>query len=425
MNIEPKPLIPHAVDIQLADTTILRHLPQLRRLQGTTAYNVIMNLCYFAQSHIECSWDPQNRPKALLFFQAAQFRVSELMRSSTCQDTTEALRIVRSRIAAMELLVKTVDTANSANNQTWKQALDPLVQMFKSVRKLCLEDDTSSVLSECSTCDEYFADETSSEENPVNENAIMESLQPTLTFSQSTHSKLSVETCRLLSVEPNYDSEDDMMNEQSSLSACSFVDDQSIFTSPRQTPCKQELNTPIGEVFEETEVNDEDTSSEYMPVENASRASTDDEEGSDKETLLFETTGRRHSASSSCKTSVNDAESPSQETTHLSITKYSSQTLRFLETMFYEVYSCRSKLSKQERYLIQRQTGLPPRSITYWFANHKRRYQRELLKYRRSGAKSYAEYLDKAYSKEQPGQESSIKGKGHSKARQDRATHKK
>ncbi|KAI7901996.1 uncharacterized protein BX663DRAFT_513168 [Cokeromyces recurvatus] len=65
------------------------------------------------------------------------------------------------------------------------------------------------------------------------------------------------------------------------------------------------------------------------------------------------------------------------------ITSYDSQTSFYLKSVFFEVYSCQSKLTKQQRLEVQRKTGLPPRNITYWFSNHKRRFQNTLKIYRK------------------------------------------
>lgn len=369
----------------LAHKTILRHFPQLRLLHGTPSYSVITNLCYFAQSHIESAWHPQHRAKALLFFQSAQIRISEMIRGADCQDMVNTLSILRSRIAAMEYLVKTVETSANAYNKTWKQAVDPLVQLFKTVRKRHQDeyDETDSVCEDCSTCAEASSDE----------DTVIESLEPSLIFSQSTDAESSSFTCSQGSEELKCDQEDVEIYAESSLTPRSPYTGQLLFQDTPKAVCKQEPDTPMEETSETTddiEMNDEDTSSEYMPLDNESRASTVDL--SDKEDHLFEPPPSRCSTTSSSKTSLIDPDSPAESTHNTS--KYSPQTLYCLETMFFEVYSCRSKLSKNERHLIQRQTGLPPRSITYWFANHKRRYQRELQKYRRSGAESYAEYLE-------------------------------
>ncbi|ORE14502.1 hypothetical protein BCV71DRAFT_220864 [Rhizopus microsporus] len=57
---------------------------------------------------------------------------------------------------------------------------------------------------------------------------------------------------------------------------------------------------------------------------------------------------------------------------------YDSQTTAYLQSMFFETYSKQTKLTKQQRLEVQRKTGLPSRNITYWFSNHKRRFQGSL-----------------------------------------------
>lgn len=60
------------------------------------------------------------------------------------------------------------------------------------------------------------------------------------------------------------------------------------------------------------------------------------------------------------------------------ITAYDSQTTTYLQSVFFEVYSKQPKLTKQQRIEVQKKTGLPSRNITYWFSNHKRRFQGSL-----------------------------------------------
>ncbi|KAI9487227.1 MAG: hypothetical protein EXX96DRAFT_462563, partial [Benjaminiella poitrasii] len=81
------------------------------------------------------------------------------------------------------------------------------------------------------------------------------------------------------------------------------------------------------------------------------------------------------------------------------VTSYDSQTSFYLKSVFFEVYSCQSKLTKQQRLEVQKKTGLPPRNITYWFSNHKRRFQNTLKIYRKivqeaNGAiKNYCDFI--------------------------------
>ncbi|KAI8375486.1 hypothetical protein BD560DRAFT_70831 [Blakeslea trispora] len=64
------------------------------------------------------------------------------------------------------------------------------------------------------------------------------------------------------------------------------------------------------------------------------------------------------------------------------VTSYDSQTSEYLKSVFFEIYSCQNKLTKQQRLEVQRRTGLPSRNITYWFSNHKRRFKDTLKIYR-------------------------------------------
>ncbi|RCH86091.1 hypothetical protein CU097_007835 [Rhizopus azygosporus] len=67
-----------------------------------------------------------------------------------------------------------------------------------------------------------------------------------------------------------------------------------------------------------------------------------------------------------------------KETKKKRVKAYDSQTTAYLQSMFFETYSKQIKLTKQQRLEVQRKTGLPSRNITYWFSNHKRRFQGSL-----------------------------------------------
>jgi hypothetical protein len=82
------------------------------------------------------------------------------------------------------------------------------------------------------------------------------------------------------------------------------------------------------------------------------------------------------------------------------VTSYDSQTSFYLKSVFFEVYSCQNKLTKYQRAQVQKKTGLPSRNITYWFSNHKRRFQQTLAVYRKTvedskgSIKNYTDFLE-------------------------------
>ncbi|KAI8583225.1 hypothetical protein K450DRAFT_224825 [Umbelopsis ramanniana AG] len=357
---------------------------------------MVTNLCYLAQSHIENAWHPQNREKALLFFQMAQIHLSEMLLHTTCQDVTDVLKIIRARITAMEFLVKTVEISSISYNHNWRQALDPIVQMFKNVKLECqtVADDLNT---DSSTCVEDSSDNDS----------VIESLKPTVKFCKSSDTKLKTVRCIKPLEDPLFSPEEEAISEYSCPST--GFGDRIINEIPTKM-MKEPINASHDIQYEVDEAQDidhagDDSSSEYMPVDDSiSLGSTDDETDAFRNSPFSDI----DDSVPSSKTSVHDLE-PTMDKNEQN-TKYNARTLHYLETMFFEVYSCRDKLSKSERILIQRQTGLPPRSITYWFANHKRRYQKELQKYRRSMATSYDEYLATTSK-----HKTIFKGKGQSK----------
>ncbi|KAI7862570.1 hypothetical protein BDF14DRAFT_1527340 [Spinellus fusiger] len=85
--------------------------------------------------------------------------------------------------------------------------------------------------------------------------------------------------------------------------------------------------------------------------------------------------------------------------TRRTATSYDASTTHYLKSVFFSIYSKRDKLTKDQRREVQEQTGLKPRNITYWFSNHKRRFQTSLKVFkqtvRESGGrvKSYDDFL--------------------------------
>ncbi|KAI9302371.1 hypothetical protein BJ944DRAFT_270023 [Cunninghamella echinulata] len=81
-------------------------------------------------------------------------------------------------------------------------------------------------------------------------------------------------------------------------------------------------------------------------------------------------------------------------------TSYDTETTKYLKRVFFTVYSQRDKLTKEQRKEVQQHTQLQPRNITYWFSNHKRRFQQSLELYKRVLAESkgviqnYDDYLN-------------------------------
>jgi hypothetical protein len=67
-------------------------------------------------------------------------------------------------------------------------------------------------------------------------------------------------------------------------------------------------------------------------------------------------------------------------------------------TMFFEVYSVRSKLTKAERQAAHEFTNISHRNLTYWFSNRKRRDPNDLEEYKKLVSEStitcYKDYLE-------------------------------
>ncbi|KAI9269963.1 hypothetical protein BY458DRAFT_572313 [Sporodiniella umbellata] len=76
------------------------------------------------------------------------------------------------------------------------------------------------------------------------------------------------------------------------------------------------------------------------------------------------------------------------------ITAYNAEITTYLQSVFFDIYSKQSKLTKQQRREVQEKTGLPSRNITYWFSNHKRRFQISLNQFKKKHTDSSLTYLD-------------------------------
>lgn len=68
----------------------------------------------------------------------------------------------------------------------------------------------------------------------------------------------------------------------------------------------------------------------------------------------------------------------STQKTRRTATSYDAKTTHYLKSIFFDIYSTKDKLTKDQRRKVQQETGLKPRNITYWFSNHKRRFQHSL-----------------------------------------------
>lgn len=86
--------------------------------------------------------------------------------------------------------------------------------------------------------------------------------------------------------------------------------------------------------------------------------------------------------------------------TRRTATSYDAQTTHYLKSIFFDIYSNRDKLTKDQRRQIQKETGLKPRNITYWFSNHKRRFHNSLLVFKKiikdskGSVKNYDDFLE-------------------------------
>lgn len=133
---------------------------------------------------------------------------------------------------------------------------------------------------------------------------------------------------------------------------------------------KKETSDEEYELEEEEEEDDDydynDDDEDYVAPED------DDDYGYRKRAKKVSNKGKSSSSSRSRR------QSSGSKHTRRTATSYDAQTTHYLKSIFFDIYSIRDKLTKEQRKQVQKETGLKPRNITYWFSNHKRRFQNTL-----------------------------------------------
>ncbi|KAI9311217.1 hypothetical protein BX666DRAFT_1999052 [Dichotomocladium elegans] len=195
-----------------------------------------------------------------------------------------------------------------------------------------------------------------------------------------------------------HDGEDEVLSGQDT------DDSQSVFESPFDDDTEFE---PMDE--EDTyDDDDDDDDDEYTETKRAVRSSRRHDTQPQKQKSRASKQATRRKDGDNDKSAENSDEGilatrrifrTPRHHTRRTATSYDAETTHYLKSVFFSIYSKRDKLTKEQRRQVQIHTGLKPRNITYWFSNHKRRFQRALKVYKQTvqktgGAiKSYDDFL--------------------------------
>ncbi|KAL1932512.1 hypothetical protein VTP01DRAFT_8190 [Rhizomucor pusillus] len=183
----------------------------------------------------------------------------------------------------------------------------------------------------------------------------------------------------------------------------------------QQAQCSEEEADSQQSSGTSTVVETEDNDTEYEPTEGDESSEPEDDDDDDEYTETKQRTARhrsknkkrqprRRSSSSTTTTQLQQAcfvrrPRTTRKFTRRTATSYDAETTHYLKSVFFNIYSQREKMSKDQRRQVQEQTGLKPRNITYWFSNHKRRFQASLLVFKhtvresKGKVKTYDDFL--------------------------------
>ncbi|KAI8377401.1 uncharacterized protein BYT42DRAFT_570223 [Radiomyces spectabilis] len=170
----------------------------------------------------------------------------------------------------------------------------------------------------------------------------------------------------------------------------------------KEGSCGEENNGTVDDDFSSVEAT-VDTDDEYVPDDSLPDDSDDDDSVSAsssysigiKRRLRQQSPGRRGSKASGFSEYIKTPSPAVKQTA----TSYDPATTQYLKSIFFTEYSRRPKLTKAQRQEIQKHTKLSSRKITYWFSNHKRRFQGALKVFKSlvddttNNVKTYEEFL--------------------------------
>lgn len=176
---------------------------------------------------------------------------------------------------------------------------------------------------------------------------------------------------------------------------CNTVRDLTLSPYQSNSPLNtlSEVNNSDFEMDNEEEINIEDDG-EYV-------VSDEDEDWKENKQTKYRcsTTPRRYRGGKRTNV-VTKQLGIERQFTRRTATSYDAQTTHYLKSIFFDIYSNRDKLTKDQRRQVQKETGLKPRNITYWFSNHKRRFHNSLLVFKKiindskGSVKNYDDFLE-------------------------------
>ncbi|KAF7724383.1 hypothetical protein EC973_001108 [Apophysomyces ossiformis] len=186
--------------------------------------------------------------------------------------------------------------------------------------------------------------------------------------------------------------DNNFMSSISSISSSSYSHDSDISEK------RSEDMTNSDNEKEDTVITDDDQrDKDYEESSEEEEEEEEEEDGDESEDFIWKSTKKK-------KRSYRSFLYPSKKTRgqrrRRTATSYDSETTHYLKSVFFNIYSKQDKLTKEQRLRVQRHTGLKPRNITYWFSNHKRRFQTALQVFRQTvresngQVKTYNDFLE-------------------------------
>ncbi|KAI8150310.1 hypothetical protein BJV82DRAFT_586709 [Fennellomyces sp. T-0311] len=152
-------------------------------------------------------------------------------------------------------------------------------------------------------------------------------------------------------------------------------------TPPDSSSAEEVCDTPMSIDDEDDEL-DDDNDADYRDdddhEETEEEVIDEDDEYIEPEAKLASRRRRVPRVKQSSEGAVVKRPRAPRHYTRRTATSYDAETTHYLKSIFFSIYSKRDKLTKDQRRQVQQHTGLKPRNITYWFSNHKRRFQTSL-----------------------------------------------
>ncbi|OBZ83966.1 hypothetical protein A0J61_07984 [Choanephora cucurbitarum] len=376
---------------------ILQEYPDLSSFIGHKDSMTFCHLWLKLQQAISSARQPQHRPRIQAWLKSAALQIHFLLVSIVKSNpgnndmTSEprcmfsAFRRLKDRIEIVHQVFQLIENGRVWFNQSPLEAIQPLVDAASQIKE------NMSYFSDRSNAIPVMGD-TSDHVTMVNPDSVsLEDLSNHTihTYNMMPYDAPLVQTSWSLPVTP------------------SCADYRSFSSLPTSPTCAGAFHLTSGDHPSSFESDIYDWPSPIRSVSEAigdltTQVDEDDYVASETETEEEEENAKKKKRSNQPKASLTGRtrkERTERRYTRRTATSYDAQTTHYLKTVFFSIYSSREKLTKEQRRQVQKETGLKPRNITYWFSNHKRRFQTSLAVFKRvvdqSGGqvKTYDDFL--------------------------------